>query len=98
MLIGAGWEAFTNSPKEWIMNQEQFGQFWNQLKTPLKAKWEKITEEDLAEIHGNWAQFGIVLQKRYGELQKEEVTTWANRRYSHWTGNYIGYKDPAPGA
>jgi uncharacterized protein YjbJ (UPF0337 family) len=78
------------------MNQEQFGQFWDQLKAPLKAKWEKITDEDLAEIHGNWAQFGIVLQKRYGELQKEEVTTWANRRYSHWTGNYIGYQDPAP--
>ncbi|MBH0180879.1 MAG: hypothetical protein HP490_04165 [Nitrospira sp.] len=80
------------------MNQEQFGQFWDQLKAPLKAKWDKITDEDLAEIHGNWAQFGTVLQKRYGELQKEEVATWANRRYSHWTGNYIGYKDPASGA
>jgi uncharacterized protein YjbJ (UPF0337 family) len=79
------------------MNQEQFGQFWDQLKTPLKAKWEKISDEDITEIHGNLAQFGITLQQRYGELQKEEVTTWANRRYSHWTGNYIGYKDPAPG-
>lgn len=98
MSIDAGWEAPTISLKEFIVNQEQFGQFWNQLKTPLKAKWDKITDEDLAEIHGNWTQFGIVLQKRYGELQKEEVTTWANRRYSHWTGNYIGYKDPAPGA
>ncbi|MBH0177539.1 MAG: hypothetical protein HP491_06655 [Nitrospira sp.] len=79
------------------MNQEQFGQFWDQLKTPLKAKWDKITDEDLVEIHGNWAQFGIVLQKRYGELHKEDVATWANRRYSHWSGNYIGYKDPVPG-
>ena len=26
------------------MNQEQFGQFWEQLKAPLQAKWEKITE------------------------------------------------------
>lgn len=78
------------------MNQEQFGQFWDQLKTPLKAKWEKITDEDLTEIHGNVEKFGLVLQKRYGELQKEEVSTWANRRYSHWTGNYIGYKDAAP--
>jgi hypothetical protein len=98
MLIDAGWEAPTISPKEFIVNQEQFGQFWNQLKKPLMAKWDKITDEDLVEIQGNWAQFGIVLQKRYGELQKEDVTTWANRRYSHWTGNYIGYKDPAPGA
>ncbi len=35
------------------MNQEQFGQFWNQLKNSLNAKWEKITDKDLAEIHGN---------------------------------------------
>jgi len=80
------------------MNQEQFGQFWAQLKTPLKAKWEKITDEDLLEIQGDLAKFSGILQKRYGEKQKEEVTTWANRRYSHWTGNYIGYKDPEPTA
>ena len=78
------------------MNQEQFGQFWTQLKAPLKAKWEKITEEDLGEIQGDLARFGAVLQKRYGELHKEEVNTWANRRYSHWAGNYVGYKDAEP--
>jgi hypothetical protein len=78
------------------MNQEQFGQFWPELKAPLQAKWEKITTEDLAEIQGNLTTFGTVLQKRYGELKKEEVATWANRRYSHWTGNYAGYKDPEP--
>jgi len=75
------------------MNQEQFGQFWTQLKAPLKDKWEKITEEDLVEIQGDLAKFGGVLQKRYGEVKKEEVSTWANRRYSHWTGNYVGYRD-----
>ncbi|HEX6726057.1 MAG TPA: hypothetical protein VF078_01800 [Nitrospira sp.] len=78
------------------MNKEQFGQFWEQLKAPLKAKWVNITEEDLIEIKGDLDRFGSVLQKRYGEIQKEEVATWANRRYSHWTGNYTGYKDTAP--
>jgi len=34
------------------MNKEQFGQFWGQLKAPLKAKWVRITEEDLVEIKG----------------------------------------------
>jgi hypothetical protein len=62
------------------MNQEQFGQFWKQLKTPLKAKWEKITAEVLDAIKGDLATFGSVLQRRYGELHKEEVATWANRR------------------
>jgi hypothetical protein len=76
------------------MNQEQFGQFWPQLKTPLKAKWAKITDEDLTEIQGDLARFSKVVLNRYGEAQLKEVTTWVNRRYSHWTGNYVGYKDP----
>jgi uncharacterized protein YjbJ (UPF0337 family) len=54
------------------MNQEQFGQFWEQLRTPLKTKWEKVTMEDLDEIQGDLAKFGSVLQRRYGELQKED--------------------------
>jgi uncharacterized protein YjbJ (UPF0337 family) len=84
--------------KEHMMNQEQFGQFWTQLKGPLKVRWEKITDEDLFQIEGNLATFGSVVQKRYGEAQKDEVITWVNRRYSHWTGNYVGagskYADP----
>jgi hypothetical protein len=35
------------------MNQEQFGQFWEQLKAPLQAKWDKITDEDLLEIQAS---------------------------------------------
>jgi len=78
------------------MNQEQFGQFWEQLRTPLNAKWEKVTMEDLDEIQGDLAKFSSVLQRRYGELHKEEVRIWANRRYSTWTGNYAGYEDAEP--
>lgn len=78
------------------MNQEQFSQFWDQLKTPLKDYWPKITAEDLIEIRGDLATFGSVIQKRYGNFQQEDVRTWADRRYSHWSGNYIGFKDPEP--
>lgn len=78
------------------MNKEQFGQFWEQLKTPLKAKWPDINEEDLIEIKGNLDTFGTVLQKRYGDLRKDEATTWAHRRYCHWSGNYMGYKEETP--
>ena len=76
------------------MNQQQFGQFWSQLQVPLKDKWDKITTQDLAEIQGDLEKFGTVLQKRYGELQREDVRTWANRRYCCWTGNYTGYENP----
>lgn len=78
------------------MNQEQFGQFWAELKTPLRAKWHEITEGDLVAIEGNLATFQSVVHERYGEGQKDNVYTWANRRYSHWTGNYAGYKDAEP--
>ena len=78
------------------MNQEQFTAFWSQLKAPLKAKWEKITDADLLEIDGNLGKFTAVLEKRYGATtQSSEVNTWANRRYSHWAGNYTSaYADP----
>ena len=74
------------------MNQEQFGQFWAELKAPLRAKWEKITEEDLAKIEGLLTSFQKVVNDRYGE-PAQDVYTWANRRYAHWSGNYAGYKD-----
>ncbi len=80
------------------MTQEQFQHFWLQLKAPLKAKWGKITDTDLGEIQGNLATFGDILQKRYGEGHKAEVSLWADRRHAHWSGNYLGYKDPKPTA
>jgi hypothetical protein len=50
---------------------------------------------DLLEIEGNLATFTAVLAKRYGTTQNSEVNTWANRRYSHWSGNYTNaYLDP----
>ena len=75
------------------MNQEQFGQFWTELKAPLRAKWERIRDVDLTRIEGILASFQTVVHERYGELEKHDVLTWANRRYAHWSGNYTGYKD-----
>jgi hypothetical protein len=81
------------------MNQEQFGAFWIQLKAPLKAKWEKITDADLLEIAGNLVTFTAVLAKRYGATESDAVNTWVNRRYSHWSGNYTSkYADPVKAA
>lgn len=78
------------------MNQEQFQQFWPQLKAPLQAKWSAITDADLLLVEGRLQAFAAVLQKRYGEHGQEKVRIWADRRYAHWTGNYTGYQDPAP--
>ena len=78
------------------MTQEQFQQFWPQLKAPLQSKWGSITDADILEINSRLSVFDEVLQKRYGDLQKQDVQTWADRRHAHWSGNYFGYKDPLP--
>ena len=47
------------------------------------------------KYQGNLGTFTAVLAKRYGAIQNGEVDTWANRRYSHWSGNYTSkYTDP----
>ena len=76
------------------MTPEQFQQFWLQLKAPLKAEWQKITDSDIDEIQGSLEKFTEVIQKRYGEAKKDEVRIWADRRHAHWSGKYVGYKDP----
>lgn len=77
------------------MNQEQFTAFWPQLKAPLQAKWEKITDADLREIDGSLATFTAVLARRYDTTQNDEVHIWANRRHAHWSGRYTSaYEDP----
>ena len=78
------------------MTPEQFQQFWLQLKAPLKAEWQKITDSDIDEIQGSLEKFTEVIQKRYGEAKKDEVRIWADRRHAHWSGKYVGYKDPPP--
>ena len=56
------------------MNQEQFKAFWIQLKAPLKAKWEKITDADLLEIEGNL-------------ISCADETLWRN---PEWRGEHLG--------
>jgi uncharacterized protein YjbJ (UPF0337 family) len=79
-----------------FMTQEQFMGFWKNLKAPLKDKWDNLTDGDLLQIDGNMVKFNEVLDLRYAE-QKGAVMTWANRCYSHISGNYDGYDFTAKG-
>ena len=54
--------------------------------------------EDLFEIQGELAKFSGILQKRYGEVEKEEANNWPNRQILIRTGNDMGYNDPEPTA
>jgi uncharacterized membrane protein YeaQ/YmgE (transglycosylase-associated protein family)/uncharacterized protein YjbJ (UPF0337 family) len=44
---------------------------WVKVRNKIHARWGKITEEDVDEINGNYNQFIITLQARYGFAKDE---------------------------
>jgi uncharacterized protein YjbJ (UPF0337 family) len=48
------------------MNQDIIQGKWTQLKGSLKAKWGKLTDDDLARADGNQQYLVGKLEERYG--------------------------------
>ena len=48
------------------MNQDIIQGKWTQIKGSLKAKWGKLTDDDLSRIDGNHDYLIGRLQERYG--------------------------------
>ncbi|MBN8482145.1 MAG: CsbD family protein [Xanthomonadales bacterium] len=48
------------------MNQDIIQGKWKQLKGSLKAKWGKLTDDDLDRLDGNQQYLSGKLQERYG--------------------------------
>jgi uncharacterized protein YjbJ (UPF0337 family) len=61
------------------MNWEQIRGQWQQLKGAIKAKWGKLTDDDLDVIAGQQEQLTGKIQERYG-IAKEE----AHRQVDEW--------------
>ncbi len=56
---------------------------WAELKTKLRKRWERITDDDLTQIDGNSEELVRVLRKRYGygKAQAEiELNQWLLER------------------
>jgi uncharacterized protein YjbJ (UPF0337 family) len=68
------------SRKEAFMNWDQVEGKWKQYSGKVKEKWGKLTDDDLAIIHGKRDQLVGRLQERYGiakdqaERQIDEFT------------------------
>jgi uncharacterized protein YjbJ (UPF0337 family) len=62
------------------MNWEEIKGSWNELKGAARAKWNKLTDDDLGEIGGRKDELLGALQRRYG-YEKEE----AMRHVDEWT-------------
>ncbi len=56
---------------------------WKEIKGDVKAKWGKLTDDDLTEIEGNSEKFVGILQKRYGYSKDE-----AEREYKDFMGRH----------
>jgi uncharacterized protein YjbJ (UPF0337 family) len=54
------------------MNQDVIQGQWQQLKGSLKAKWGKLTDDDLSRAQGNQQYLIGRLQERYG-WQKDQA-------------------------
>jgi uncharacterized protein YjbJ (UPF0337 family) len=62
--------------KEPTMNRDQLKGKWHQMKGEVKAKWGKLTNDDLDQIDGNLEKLIGRLQERYGyarERAEKEV-------------------------
>jgi uncharacterized protein YjbJ (UPF0337 family) len=61
------------------MNTDQLEGKWKQLKGSARAKWGKLTDDDVEYIAGNSERFVGRLQERYG-IRKEE----AQKQFDDW--------------
>jgi uncharacterized protein YjbJ (UPF0337 family) len=48
------------------MNWDQIEGNWKQVKGQIKAKWGKLTDDDLTTLSGKRDELAGVLQERYG--------------------------------
>jgi len=61
------------------MNREQLAGNWKQMTGKVKAKWGKLTDDDLTFIDGKRTQLIGRLQERYGIAKEEaerQLDTW----------------------
>ena len=54
------------------MNKDILEGQWKELKGKVKAKWAKLTDDDLDYISGRAEELKGIIQKRYG-LKKDEA-------------------------
>jgi len=57
--------------KETAMNENKIKGQWKQLAGKLKAKWGKLTDDDLKVVDGNAEYLAGKLQERYGIARDE---------------------------
>lgn len=61
------------------MNKDTLEGNWKQVRGAAKAKWGKLTDDDLERVDGEYDKFVGRLQERYGieeEKARRELEEW----------------------
>jgi uncharacterized protein YjbJ (UPF0337 family) len=73
-IVRTGREAAPTSKttaKEGTMNRDLLAGSWRNLRGQVKARWGKLTDDDMAKIEGRFDQLVAAVQKRYGYAREE---------------------------
>ncbi len=66
------------------MNRDQFEAQWDQIKTYLMDRWNKLTDEDIRQINGRYDQLIAKLQQRYGYTSEEANNEVRNTNFDRY--------------
>jgi uncharacterized protein YjbJ (UPF0337 family) len=66
-----------------MLNADVLKGKWKEIKGDVKAKWGKMTDDDMTEIEGNQEKLVGILQKRYGYSKDE-----AEREYDDFISRH----------
>ena len=67
------------------MNDDVLRGKWKEIKGGVKAKWGKLTDNDLTEVEGNAEKLVGLLQQRYGYAKDK-----AEKEYNDFIDRYRG--------
>jgi uncharacterized protein YjbJ (UPF0337 family) len=71
--------GFPPTPTEEIMDWNRVQGSWKQLEGKVKAKWGKLTDDDLTTINGRREELEGKIQQRYGiakDQARKEIDDW----------------------
>ena len=68
------------------MNPDELKEKWNQIKSKLREKWAKLTDDDWTQLQGDKEKLVGKIQERYGvakEQAEKELRDFFNNDKDH---------------
>ncbi len=68
------------------MNPDELKEKWNQIKSKLREKWAKLTDDDWTQLQGDKEKLVSKIQERYGvakEQAEKELRDFFNKDKDH---------------